>query len=194
MELFRPFTRELAAQNPNNQNSSGSPIESIPSYAKAVTAEAIKEMRQLLVRHEVLYGGLGCQIFLGTPTLAVVFEALPTASPTSEGYSPLAHMSFLTAIRALARMSLVAPVINLAILGIQQAALRSSLSLPPECDEYVREATRATQAPAERKDELDGSAYWVVDLSRSATDLESARLDNLVVEIKGMKLQGNEEK
>ncbi|KAM0714083.1 hypothetical protein Q7P37_011047 [Cladosporium fusiforme] len=188
VELFRPFTSsEPAAQNPN-QSFSEKPTKSITELAKAVMAEAIKEMHQLLVRHEVLYGGLGCQIFLCTPTLAVVFEALPTASPTSKAYSPSSHMSLLTAIRALARMSLVAPVVNLAILGIQQAALRSSLELPPECDQYLREATLATETSSERKDALEGSAYWVIDLSRSATDLESARLDSLVAETKEMKL------
>lgn len=121
--------------------------------------------------------------------LAVAFEAMPTASPHSDNYSPSSHMAFLTAVRTLGRLSSSVPVINLALLGVRQAALRDSISLPQECGEYFERALRASRGAETEGEAPEGTANWVVDLSRSTTDLEAARLDSLVAEMRQVRLR-----
>lgn len=183
--LLRPFISE----SPDRRFDQALTPEarcSIKVSSEVIFAGSIKEMRQLLVRHEALYGGLGIHNVLATPLLALVYDAMPTASPSSSEYSPSAHMGFLTALRMLVRLSRSIPAMNLIILGIRQSALRTSLSLPPESDVYFRQVSAAA-----RDISLQCSANWVVDLSRSATDVESARLDSMVTEIGNLNIVEN---
>lgn len=90
-------------------------------------------------------------------------------------------------------MSRSTPVVNLAILAIQQAATRSGVSLPSEAYDYFKEATNAIskEESDSKNDEFKNSADWVVDLSRSAHDLESARLGRLVAEMEKLNVQND---
>lgn len=162
---------------------------SMSAFARDISTAAVKEMRELLVRHEALYGGLGIHVLLSTPILAIAYDAMPTASPTSANYSLSAHMGFLTALRALVRLGKSLPAMNIVILGLRQSALRSSLTLPLESDTYFRMAIAESEREASlRAEGSQIAANWVVDLSRSTTDLESARLDDLVKEMSGLQV------
>jgi hypothetical protein len=180
--LWRPFISETPGRR-FDQALTTEASSSIKASAEVIFAGSIKEMRQLLVRHEVLYGGLGVHNVLATPLLALVYDAMPTASPSSSEYSLSAHMGFLTALRMLVRLSRSIPAMNLIILGIKQSAVRTSLSLPPESDVYFRQVSAAA-----RDTSVQCSANWVVDLSRSTTDVESTRLGNMVTEMRNLNI------
>ena len=150
-----------------------------PAYATAARAASLKALRQLLVRREALYGGLGVNTLFSSPSLAVIFDALPTASPTSPGYTPSAHMAFLTGLRLLMHLSRSMHTVYYAVLGVQQAAARLALNVPMEAEEMFKEATKAVeQNPWRVKAKV--SSNWVVDFSRSAVDDDDARLGSLV--------------
>lgn len=186
LELFRPFTGGV-------ESPSGNGVTFTTTTAKTASTSAVLQLRQLLVRREALYGGLSTHCLLASPMLAVTFEAMPRASPASVDYSPSAHMAFLTAIRALTYLSRSTPVVNLAILAVQQAAVRSAVPLPAEAHDYFNKASKAiNENKADSESEaFKASADWVVDLSRSAVDLESARLGQLVAEIERLSVESN---
>lgn len=83
------------------------------------------------------------------------------------------------------------PVVNLAVLGIQQAASRSSIALPSEAYEHFKAAANAISKEEEEGESEASMKGWVVDLSISAVDVESARLGRL---IEGLSIQDKAEK
>ncbi|KAM0717551.1 hypothetical protein Q7P37_007403 [Cladosporium fusiforme] len=180
LELLRPFIATAESNTKDKPKFATTSAES----ASSTTAQ---KLRQLLVRCEALYGGLPSHTLLTTPLIAVAFEAMPNSAPTSADYSPSSHMAFLTAIRALVSMKRSIPVLSLAILAIQQAAVRSCVSLPPEASRYFKEV-----ADVINKNKADSD--WIVDLSRSAADVKSARLNHLVAEMKGLSVHDRVEK
>ena len=175
-ELFRPIlNRESTAQ------SNGTESINPPAYAISARDTSIRALRQLLVRREALYGGLGINALFSSPACAVIFEALPTASPSSPGYTPSAHMAFLAGLRLLMHLSRSIHVVYYGILGVQQAASRSALPVPLEADRIFEEATKALENnPWQEKPRKQVLSDWVVDLSRPTADDCSGRLGNLV--------------
>jgi hypothetical protein len=79
------------------------------------------------------------------------------------------------------------PVVHLAILAIQQAAARLSLPLPSEAEECFIESAQATSTERSAG-QPKSSADWVIDLPRSATDVESSRLDSFVAEMEDLSI------
>jgi len=116
-----------------------------PAYAIAARAASINALRQLLVRREALYGGLGVNTLFSSPALAVVFDALTTASPTCPEYTPSAHMALLTGLRVLMHISRGIRTVYYAVLDVQQAASRLDLHVPVEAEEMFKEAAKALE-------------------------------------------------
>ena len=160
--------------------------EKIPPPAFAVSARdaSIQALRQILVRREAIYGGLGLNTLFSSPSLAVIFEALPTASPSSPGYTPSAHMAFLTGLRLLMQLSRYMHVVYYAVLGVQQAATRSAFAVPAEAERMFEDAARALENnPWEENPKKAVLSNWVVDLTRSTADEDASRLGDLVAEM-----------
>jgi hypothetical protein len=178
-------TEQVAGES--NDTESSAP----PAYAIAARAASINALRQLLVRREALYGGLGINTLFSSPALAVTFDALPTASPTSPGYTPSAHMAFLTGLRLLIHLSRSMQTVYYAVLGVQQAAARLALNVPIEAEQIFKEATKAVeQNPWRVKAKV--SSNWIVDFSRSAVDDDDARLGSLVAKMDHLNVEGDE--
>lgn len=175
-----PLTLEIAQRSPDNID------------IKAASAAAVTSLSQLLVHREVVHGGLGIHTLFAVPILAVAFEAMPTAFSKSQDYKPSDHMALLGALRALTHISRSVPGVNLAILGVQHAALREGFDMPVEAVEYFRLAAAFSAADRSRNGVKQTSSDWVVDLPRSTTDLENARLDSLMVEIEKLMINGKE--
>jgi hypothetical protein len=142
--LFRPVVTEEATQEPKNMEGSA-PL----ACAVAAQVASIKAIRQLLVRREALYGGLGVHTLFATPALIVVFDALPTASPANPKYTPSAHMALITGLRLLMNVSQSIHTVYYAILSVQQAAARLALEVPMEAVQRGRQGDQ-TQ-PVARK-------------------------------------------
>jgi hypothetical protein len=184
-ELFRPVTEQVVVES--NDTEGRTP----PAYVITARAASIKALRQLLVRREALYGGLGINTLFSSPALAVVFDALPTASTTSPGYTPSAHMAFLTGLRLLVHLSRSMHTVYYAVLGVQQAAARLALNVPIEAEEMFKEATKAVaQNPWQVKAKV--SSNWIVDFSRSAVDDDDARLGSLVAKMDHLNVDDGE--
>ena len=150
----------------------------------------MKALRQLLVRREALYGGLGVSTLFSSPALAVVYDVLPTASPTCPDYTPSAHMAFLTGLRALMHISRGIRAVYYAVLGVQQAASRLDLPVPIEAREMFKEAAKAHEKnPWQGMAQKEVLSNWVVDFSRPAVDDDEARLGNLVAKMDGLNVQ-----
>lgn len=157
-----------------------------PAYAIDARATSIKALRQLLVRREALYGGLGIHSLFSSPALAVIFDALPTASPANPGYTPSAHMAFLTGLRLLMHLSRSMHIVYYAVLSVQQAAARLALNVPMEAEEMFKKAAEALENSTwQQRTSKEHSSNWVVDFSRPAVDDEDARLSNLVAKMDG---------
>lgn len=174
--MFRPVVTEPAAVELQDAECSAP-----PAYATAARADSIEALRRLLVRREVLYGGLAVNSLFSSPALAVIFDALPTASPTSPGYTPSAHMACLTGLRMLMQLSRSMSTVYYAVLSVQQAAARMSLTLPMEAEDMFKEAVRGIEKS--RMQQKGVSSDWVVDLSRADVDDEDARLSSLVAKM-----------
>jgi hypothetical protein len=152
-------------------------------------------LRRLLVRREALYGGLGINTLFSSPALAVIFDALPTASPTNPGYTPSAHMAFLTGLRVLMHISRGIRMVYYAVLGVQQAASRLSLAVPVEAEELFRKAAEALESnPWQATARKEVSSNWVVDFSRSAVGDDDARLSNLVAKMEHLDVDNERRK
>lgn len=185
-ELFRPIVTDHAADESNDKEASAP-----PEFAVAGRAASITALRQLLVRREALYGGLGVNTLFSSPALAVIFDALPTAYPANLGYTPSAHMAFLARLRVLMHISRGVWTVCYAVLGVQQAASRLALRVPIEAEEMFKEATKALETnPWQQTAKKGVSSNWVVDLSRADVDDEDARLSSLVAK---MDLNGEDE-
>jgi hypothetical protein len=181
-ELFRPILSGGSATQPNDTESFVA-----PAYATSARDVSIKAIRQLLVRREALYGGLGINALFSSPACAVIFEALPTASPSSPGYTPSAHMAFLTGVRMLMYLSRSIHTAYYGVLGVQQAASRSALPVPIEAVRVFEEATRAIENnPWQEDPGKQVLSNWVVDFSRSTVYDDSARLGNLIEEMNNL--------
>jgi hypothetical protein len=155
-----------------------------PAYAILARETSIRALRQLLVRREALYGGLGINALFSSPACAVIFEAMPTASPSSPKYTPSAHMAFLTGLRLLMHLSRSIHVVYYGVLGVQQAASRSALPVPLEADRIFKEAAKALENnPWQETPRKEVLSDWVVDLSRPTVDDASGRLGSLVAEM-----------
>ncbi|GAB7323616.1 hypothetical protein MBLNU13_g07104t1 [Cladosporium sp. NU13] len=170
---------EEATSGPKNTEDSAP-----PAYAVAAQVASIKAIRQLLVRREALYGGLGASTLFATPALAVIFDALPTASPASPEYTPSAHMAFIAGLRLLMHVSRSIHIVYYGILGVQQAAARLALEIPIEAEQMFKEAAKAIKHnPWQEKAPKDVSSGWAVDFSRPAIYDDDARLGNLVAKM-----------
>jgi hypothetical protein len=186
-ELFRPVVLEGSTAQLD-----GTERINPPAFAISARDAAIKALRQLLVRREALYGGLGINALFSSPACAVIFEAMPTASPSSPGYTPSAHMAFLTGLRLLMHLSRSIHVVYYGVLSIQQAASRSALRVPVEADKIFREAAKALENnPWQEKPRKQVLSDWVVDLSRPTPDDASGRLGNLVAEMDHLAVKDN---
>lgn len=170
-----------AAGGPNNVGGS-----TPPAFATAARAASIKALRQLLVRREALYGGLGISSLFASPSLAVVFDALPTASPASPGYTPSAHMACLIGLRTLMHVARGLHTVYYAVLGVQKAAARMALTLPMEAEDMFKEAVKGLENSRMQKKGV--SSDWVVDFSRPAVDDDEARLSSLVEKMGDLKV------
>jgi hypothetical protein len=178
-ELFRPVMDGESAPH-----SAGTESRGPPAYAISARDASIKALRQLLVQREALYGGLGINPLFSSPAMAVIFEAMPTASPSSVGYTPSAHMAFLTGLRLLMHLARSIHVVHYAVLGVQQAASRSAVPVPLEADKIFKEAAKALRNnPWQEKPRTEVLSDWVIDLSRSTVNDDSGRLGNLVAEM-----------
>jgi hypothetical protein len=178
-ELFRPVVLGGSITQPD-----GTERTDPPEYATIARDAAIKALRQLLVRREALYGGLGINALFSSPACAVIFEAMPTASPSSPGYTPSAHMAFLAGLRLLMYLSRSIHVVYYGVLGVQQAASRSALPVPVEADRMFEEAAAALENnPWQEKPRKEVLSDWVFDLSRPTGNDASGRLGNLVAEM-----------
>ena len=183
--LFRPVVTEEGILEPKNAEDSAPPV-----YAVAAQVASIKAIRQLLVRREALYGGLGVSTLFATPALAVIFDALPTASPASPGYTPSAHMAFITGLRLLMHVSRSIHIVYYGILGVQQAAARLVLDVPMEAEQMFKEAAKAIKHnPWQERAPKDVSSDWAVDFSRPAIYDDDARLSNLVAKMDSLDVE-----
>jgi hypothetical protein len=155
-----------------------------PAYAVSAQESSIKALRQLLVRREALYGGLSINTLFSSPAIAVIFEAMPTASPRSPGYTPSAHMAFLAGLRLLMHLARHMHAVYYGVLSVQQAASRSGTPVPVEAEWIFQQATKALEDnPWQEKRKKEVLSGWIVDLSRPTCDDESGRLCNLVAEM-----------
>ena len=183
--LFRPVVTEEATQEPKNMEGSA-PL----ACAVAAQVASIKAIRQLLVRREALYGGLGVHTLFATPALIVVFDALPTASPASPKYTPSAHMALITGLRLLMNVSQSIHTVYYAILSVQQAAARLALEVPMEAEQMFKEAAKAIKHnPWQERAPKDVSSDWAVDFSRPAIYDDDARLSNLVAKMDSLDVE-----
>lgn len=177
--MFRPVVTRDATVHP-----AGTEVSTPPEYALSARNASITALRQLLVRREALYGGLGINTLFSSPALAVIFEALPTASPSSAGYTPSAHMALLTGMRLLLHLSRSVSAVYYGILGVQQAAARLALPMPIEAQEIFKIAVKAiAKNPRQENPKKHVESDWVVDLSRATTDDDSARLGSLIAQM-----------
>lgn len=182
-ELFRPIVTSQDATQTNDNQESIAP----PAHAVSARDTSIKALRQLLVRREALYGGLGINTLFSSPALAVVFEALPTASPASPGYTPSAHMAFLAGLRLLMHLSRGIRMIYYAVLSVQQAATRLGLQVPMEAERMFGEAAKALESnPWQEELKKEVASNWLVDFSRATANDDAARLGNLVKGMEGL--------
>lgn len=183
--LFRPVVTEEATQEPMNMEGSAP-----PAYAVAAQVASIKAIRQLLVRREALYGGLGVHTLFATPALIVVFDALPTASPASPKYTPSAHMALITGLRLLMNVSQSIHTVYYAILSVQQAAARLALEVPMEAEQMFKEAAKAIKHnPWQEKAPKDVLSDWAVDFSRLDIYDDDARLSNMVAKMDSLDVE-----
>lgn len=183
--LFRPVVTEEANQESHHMDGNAP-----PAYAVAAQVASIKAIRQLFARREALYGGLGVSVLFSTPALAIIFDALPTASPASPGYTPSAHMAFLTGLRLLMYISRSIHIVYYGILGVQQAASRLALDVPMEAEEMFKEAAKAIKHnPWQKRAARDVSSDWAVDFSRPAIYDDDARLSNLVAKMDSLDVE-----
>jgi hypothetical protein len=178
-ELFRPVVLGGSTTQPDDTERVNP-----PAYAIIARDAAIEALRQLLVRREALYGGLGINALFSSPACAVIFEAMPTSSPSSPEYTPSAHMAFLTGLRLLMHLSRSIHVVYYGVLGVQQVASRSALPVPGEANRMFKEAATAlANNPWQEKPRKQVLSDWVVDLSRPTADDASGRLGNLVADM-----------
>lgn len=183
--LFRLVVTEEVTKEPNNIEGS-----SPPAYAVAAQVASIKAIRQLLVRREALYGGLGVSILFSTPALAVIFDALPTASPASPEYTPSAHMALITGLRLLMHVSRSIHTVYYAILSVQQAATRLALEVPMEAEQMFKEAAQAIKHnPWQEKAPKEVFSDWAVDFSRLDLYDDDARLSNMVAKMDSLDME-----
>ncbi|KAI6808850.1 hypothetical protein KC340_g18296 [Hortaea werneckii] len=187
-ELFRPIVAGQSTASEDTQDNAPQ------SNAISASSAAVKALQQLLVRREALYGGLGINTVFCSPALAIIFDALPTASPNSLGYSPSSHMALLTGLRCLMHLSRAIQPTYYAVLGVQQAAKRMGLQVPMEAERMFAEVTQALkhspwQEDGKKKKEI--ASDWVVDFSRAAANDDAARLGNLVKGMERLEMDDN---
>jgi hypothetical protein len=89
-------------------------------------------------------------------------------------------MACLTGLRTLMQLSRSMSTIYYAVLSVQQAAARMSLTLPTEAEDMFKEAVKGIEKS--RMQNKGVSSDWVVDLSRADID-EDARLSSLVAKM-----------
>lgn len=87
-------------------------------------------------------------------------------------------MALLTALRTLMHVARGLHTVYYAVLGVQQAAARMSLTLPMEAEDMFKEAVKGLENSRMQKQGV--SADWIVDFSRPAVDDDDARLSSVV--------------
>lgn len=117
--------------------------------------------------------------------LPVAFETLPSISSLSPTFSYHAASAFLDALRILFHASGQLPVIQYAAMGIEQAASMMNVILPDEAKAMFQAFKRRV---AEDDDRNRGKSNWVVVFNTANSDVQASRLDNLVREIKSLRL------
>ena len=77
-----------------------------------------------------------------------------------------------------------------AVLSVQQAAARMSLTLPMEAEDMFKEAVKGIEKS--RMQQKGVSSDWVVDLSRATVDDDDARLSSLVAKMDHLNVEEGE--
>ena len=111
---------------------------------------------------------------------------MSSASPTSNTYHPIAHACFLLSLRLLLRMAKAFPVTRFVVLGIERAAARSRFKVPMEAEEIFADARRDAHHTA---GDNTPDANRVVDLTRQGSNLQSARLGDLIQEMDALDME-----
>lgn len=160
-------------------------IHSLPLEAAKLSIEpalstsisAAHQLRSLLTLGSTIFAGLQAPIIFSQVAVAVAVETLPSASALSTTFSPTAGTAFIVALRILYRMGGAFFALRFALLGIKQTALRLHLRVPPEAENIFE---KVQEEISRRKTTRRPRAHWVVDLSRSGSDVQAARLESLV--------------
>lgn len=156
--------------------------------ALSTARSAAHELRQLLTLGSTMFAGLQAPIVFSQIAISVALETLPSASALSMTYSPSAETGFLIALRMLYQMGGAYAALRFALLGIQQTALRLHLHMPPEADGIFG---KIQEEISRRKTIIRLRADWMVDLSRSGTDIQGGRLENLLSALSNLDLAYN---
>lgn len=174
--LFTPLTTHPSSSSPSSIPLLNAQLPLEPAVSAAITAGV--QLRDLLNRIAALYPTSPLHSNIIPPAMTVAFETAPSASYTSLTYHPSARTSFLTALRLLRRMTCAIPLVEFALMGLQQAAIRSNYSLPAEAEQELQEMQRNKAGRAELK------SLWVVDVKKWGRDGEDVgRLDTLIKEM-----------
>lgn len=184
VELFRPLTTYPGTSSPSSFPLTTAHLSPEPILSAATTA--VVQLRHLLHRIHTLFADHPVNFLLSPIALAVAFETVSSASPSSATYHPVARACFLTALRLLRRMSRAFPVLRFALLGIQHAAKRAHFRIPLEAEQIFADLQHGVR---QASGTIVPKADWVIDLTRPGGDLQSARLEALVQEIDGLGLQ-----
>lgn len=153
--------------------------------ALSTARSAALQLRQLLALGSTTFAGLPAPIIFSQVAVAVALDTLPSASMFGATFSPSARTAFNTALRTLYRMGGAFVALRFALLGIKQTAARLHLQVPPEAEHLFGKV----------QEELFGGktvtgpkANWLVDLSRSRSDVKAARLENLLSALSNLHL------
>lgn len=179
--LFGPLTTHSSSSSPSCLPLLNAHLPLEPAISVAITAGI--QLRYLLERIAALYPTSPLHSSIIPPAMTVAFETLSSASPTSFTYHLSARTSFLTAFHLLKRTTCAIPLVSFALLGLQQAAIRSNSSLPAEVEECL-EGIRRNKAGGE-----DLKSLCVVDVKKWSSEYDTGRLDTLIKEMGEVDLQ-----
>lgn len=167
-ELFRPFVGEMPQAS--------AIVEALPAEP---AIESLEQLRNLVYQYVSRYDGPPVSVTMLGSLLCVTYASIHRLDDTAWRFF------FTVCIKFLGDMVEYFPVARFILQGIFNSAGRTQTSLPPEAlsvfDYYDGLISKVSFSEVE--------SSYPVDLSLSRTDLEGARLSNLIKGTRDMSIQ-----
>jgi hypothetical protein len=169
VELFRPFVVD-------------SPLSAVraPRFAIKAYSASCHQLRATIYHYATTYGGPPVSAYLMSSLLSVVYSTMPDLDNLQSRFF------FSFTIKFLGALSDQFPIIRYIMQGIYQSANQAGNTLPQEAIDILQEQVSRLN----HSESLHGvQSSYPVDMNRSLTDLEGARLSNLIKSTKEFALK-----